>query len=514
MKPLIPQKITAVSIMALALAVSGCGGGSSKTAAVEPDPTPTPIECPAGQEPNAANEACVDTAETTAAKAAAATKAADTKRTAINAEADVAVADDDGPGGADATTDHAIAITRDSDDPAEVKITVAGARTTAPKFDSTDLGHGSTMHERVMPADSDGDVVREIMVVTTDIKAPTATPFAMVMGQALNARDLDDAVDADEDGTATNDFTALTVAGNGADDAAIAVRMLVMSDSFASGSGASTTHTFDYEQADGDDTTLGAQPVEAAEVDGTYNGADGTYLCASTSADCTVTVNAKGEVTGMSDGWVFIPGEDATSDVADADFLHYGFWLKNTTDKDGVVTYNEVETFATASVAASGNVAAVTGKGTYSGGATGVYVRDSLGEDGTVMHSTSGRFTADASLTAYFSQTVDDTDTTGVDESGQLRPADLNTVTGTIDSFRLSGGESNAWSVALKGDIDTAEGTASGTANGGGVERMFNATFHGPTADDTQPSSVVGEFNASFSNGTVAGGFGATRDKE
>ena len=39
----------------------------------------------------------------------------------------------------------------------------------------------------------------------------------------------------------------------------------------------------------------------------------------------------------------------ATSDVADADYLHYGFWLKKTTTQDGATTYNEVETFAGAS---------------------------------------------------------------------------------------------------------------------------------------------------------------------
>ena len=40
----------------------------------------------------------------------------------------------------------------------------------------------------------------------------------------------------------------------------------------------------------------------------------------------------------------------ATSDVADADYLHYGFWLARTS-KDGVVTsYDEVETFAGSSL--------------------------------------------------------------------------------------------------------------------------------------------------------------------
>ena len=49
----------------------------------------------------------------------------------------------------------------------------------------------------------------------------------------------------------------------------------------------------------------------------------------------------------MALGWIFTPDAGATSDVADADYLHYGFWLKKTT-KDGATTYNEVETFAEA----------------------------------------------------------------------------------------------------------------------------------------------------------------------
>ena len=42
----------------------------------------------------------------------------------------------------------------------------------------------------------------------------------------------------------------------------------------------------------------------------------------------------------------FTPDDGATVDVDDTDYLHYGFWLKKTTDADGAVTYNEVETFA------------------------------------------------------------------------------------------------------------------------------------------------------------------------
>ena len=442
---------------------------------------------------------------------AAATKAADrvvqeaknkeagTKETAIAAEA--AQATDDGAGGEDATTDHTIAISRDRDG-TEVNITVAGAADDAPKFmQAMDLGSGRTMHTRAMAADSDGNVMEEVVIVSTDIEAPSPTAFAMVTGQALNARDLDDTEDADGDGTPGNDFTALTIAA-GADNVNLPK---IMSPAFAAATGDTVTHTFDFDDAATTDED------EADEVAGTYNGAMGTYRCNGAAA-CTVTLDGDGEITAIIGDWVFTPDEGATSDVPDSDYLHYGFWLKKTTDADGAVTYNEVETFAGSSVAASGDVNAVLGSATYEGGAVGVYVKNVYNSDRTLDVATSGHFTADVSLMATFGQVpVSATDTTGT-----IAPNLLNTVSGTIGNFMLSGDEENAWSVALQGAISVGDGTASGTAKGGVGDGSFSATFHGDVttaADGTvpQPGSVVGEFNAGFTNGSVAGGFGARK---
>ena len=139
-----------------------------------------------------------------------------------------------------------------------------------------------------------------------------------------------------------------------------------------------------------------------------------------------------------------------------------------------------------------------------------MYVKNVQNSDGTIDSATSGHFSADASLKAYF--------------GGNSVAADMHdTVTGTIDNFALSGEEENAWSVNLKGtrDADANANTISGTANGGGAEGMFDGTFHGltpttPATDDgagvrVAPGSVVGEFGANFSNGSVAGGFGARK---
>ena len=74
--------------------------------------------------------------------------------------------------------------------------------------------------------------------------------------------------------------------------------------------------------------------------------------------------------------WIFTPDTGATSDVADTDYLNYGFWLMRTTDADGVLTYDEVQTFAGSSIDASASVTDVEGMASYEGGAVGVYVKN------------------------------------------------------------------------------------------------------------------------------------------
>ena len=433
-----------------------------------------------------------------AARVAAATKAAMTKESAIAAEA--AQTADDGPGGADTTTDHAITITRDRAG-TTVTIAVVGAAADEPKFlQAMDLGGGRTMHVRTMPADSNGNVTEEVVVVSTDIEAPTATPFAMVPGQALNA-DADGAAATGADAVAFDPGGALDSSSPG--DATVLAK--IMSNAFASSTAAVLTFGGD----DPDDATDAAFTTA-----GSFNGATGTYTCAGGAVDCTVTLDAMGTLIAMSDDWIFTPDLGARSDVPDADYLHYGFWLKKTTDAMDAVTYDEVETFAASSVAASGDVSSVTGSATYRGGAVGVYVNKVFNRDGTLDRATSGHFAADAVLTATFGQVYD------AASVGTIAPNLLYTLGGTIDNFRLSGGEANTWSVALHGDITANSGMASGTASGGvpGMDGSFSAALHGPVTDadndPVQPHTVVGEFNADFSNGAVTGAFGSRKTME
>ena len=452
------------------------------------------------------------------AAVAAATKAAGTKEKAIATEAaqttDAGLggtARDNADAGADATDDdpYTLEISRDRDG---TTIKITDPALADPKFaQAMDLGRGTTMHVRTMEADSDGNVESEVVMVTTDIAAPKATAFGMVAGQTLNAN--------------AQGATAAGVAAIGFDpgdeltaDTNAAILANIKSDDFIASSGSSNTITFDAAVEDDTTTNDVDETKAAAEVMGYYNGAMGTYRC--TGADnCTVTANSKGELSAMSQGWVFYPATGATSDVPDADYLHYGFWLKRTTDSDGVLTYNEVETFAGSSIPASGSVADVTGTATYSGGATGVYVKNVLTSTGTLESATSGHFTATANLTATFGQTVDDPATT-VNEEGQIAPNMLDTLTGAISNYQLAHGEDNNWMTVLSGNITDTGTVTGGTAKGGSPanDGSFNATFHGSTDDGdgnatVKPSVVVGEFNSFFTDGSVAGGFGASEDQ-
>ena len=401
--------------------------------------------------------------------------------------------------GAPTTTDgsegeYTLAISRDRM-ATKVSITVEGATNDDDEMfmQAMDLGGGRTMHTRKMKADDMGNVVEEVVIVSTDIEAPTAVPFAEFKVIAADGTETTPQVlDANPKTTGGTDFQALTIVTGGSPGSTISLANVRGPSAAAPGGTQVITYT---DNADTED-------VNERRFTGTYSGASGTYVCTGTS-DCTATTNDKGAVTAMGGDWTFTPAEGATSDQPDYDYYHYGFWLKKTTDKDGVLTYNEVETFADSRLNESGSIGAVTGTAMYEGGAVGVYVKNVYNSDRTLDTATSGHFTADVNIMAYFG-------------GGDVAANKHNTIEGTIDKFMLSGGEENSWSVALKSSTSDT-GTHTGTAMGGGDGNgLFNATFHGSVAAGTdgtvpQPGSVVGEFNAMFTDGSVAGAFGARK---
>ena len=202
-----------------------------------------------------------------------ATKAAGTKLKAMQTEAGRAAATtDEGLGGhandAAAETAYTLSIKRDrSDTTIEIK-DPARAAMTDPKFElAEDMGDGRQMFVLKNDADADGDVVEEVVIVGTDIKIPSATGFEKVY--PLDVREDGETVNTNNPADTLDLGTALV----STDDAQAMVLARVMSSGFVAGAGTTTELTFD---ADDDATN---DKDETAEVDGTYDGAMGTYRC-------------------------------------------------------------------------------------------------------------------------------------------------------------------------------------------------------------------------------------------
>ena len=497
-----------------------------------------------------------------AAEVVAATAAAATKLTAIQAEA-AQLGNDAGLGGGggvdsegtavpavSASRDTAYVLTIERDNMGKtVKImdpnedfdgvdTNDVANDEPPQFTKAmvDLdkagGFGGQMLVRVNSDDDEGKV-EEVVVVRTDIEAPKATPFGEVAGQILNAEADGTLVDFAADGGPGEGavaFDPVTITLGTTAPTEIAVLANIRSEAFPAASGDSASYSFDGADEGGDAGTDGF------EAEGFYNGADGIYKCVG-SSDCTVSVNSDGGVTAFSDGWIFVPAENATSSVQDADYLYYGFWLKRTT-KDGATTYNEVETyFGSQMVAetqdgntpsdtpATSGIGLVTDGADYTGNATGVYVRNVTDSQGAIETATSGVFSADVELNANFG-------------GGDVGVDKQFLISGKVTGFKLEHGEVNDWSVTLK-DADFAPGrttdgnppsdwvnTFSGVTEGdpGRTAGAWNGAFYGPAAvadgddadtnaDPTAPPHVLGEFGANFTDGAVAGAFGANKDE-
>ncbi len=454
---------------------------------------------------SAASDAAMYAGMVTAAKNAADAKAArmaanavvKTKEDAIAAEA--AQTTDAGLGGTGTPTttdgsegEYTLSISRDRM-ATKVSITVEGATNDDDEMfmQAMDLGSGRTMHTRKMKADDMGNVVEEVVIVSTDIEAPTAVEFAKFENAAGTATQ---ALDANPKTTGGTDFQSLAIVTGGSPGSNISLGNVRGPSAAAPGGTQVITYT---DNADTED-------VNERRFTGTYNGADGTYICTGTS-DCTATTNDKGAVTAMGGDWTFTPAEDAMSDQPDYDYYHYGFWLKKTTDKDGVLTYNEVETFAGSSLVVATNT--VEGTASYAGGATGVYVKNVYNSDRTLDTASSGHFTADVNLMAYFG-------------GNDVAVNKQNSIEGTIDKFMLSGGEdASGWSVDVAADISAAALAAGGTAKGGGASNgSITGTFYGDDSMDVDGTDtpighkvLVGEFNAEFTDGSVAGAYGARR---
>ena len=413
--------------------------------------------------------------DATAAKnKATANKVANTKKTAIATEADSNTAAarpfdlGDAPADPTAPTDAENYVVTVKHKDGAVEVTVVDGEFPAkndPKYEQTEtFGDGQMLVRNI-------GTERKIIVLHSDIEAPDRKAFSSVYSFT---------VDRDTDTTAMDTYAVLA-----ADNGKIA------SSSFPSGA--------DLEKSyDVYDSTGTAAAKAKSQFSGTFDGASGTYRCVATGG-CTVSTDDEGKFEALTVGeWEFTPAAGATVAVADSDYMTYGFWL-DTTTKDGAVTsYDIVQTFATSSLDRSTGLGSVTGTASYAGGAAGVYVHETKKEDGSLDTATSGRFTADVSLKAYF--TGDPLRTDG-------------TIDGTISDFDLEGGPANSWSVNVSATGIATDAGFTGNASGmTGNTGSLSGRFHGAGTETTDaPPVLVGEFNANFVNGNVAGAFGARK---
>ena len=428
----------------------------------------------------AAAKTTADNAAMAAAVKAAANKVAMTKKTAIDAEADnttgqVRPFDSDNPyltaeDSVNTATNYGVTVKHTG---SAVEVTVADGHGDYDAKNDPKFSRMASFDNGQMLVRNDG-TDREIIVVHTDIEAPESVRFgASKSGYSLN-------VDVDTDTSALDSY-------------------LVDNDADASKLGGSRIVSADP----GTKVLAGwARTGDAAAnvFAGTLDGAAGMFRCE--TGPCVVTTADDDDNTVTSTGTLwFTPAAGATVSVADNDYLTYGFWLDTTTKDGEISSYDAVQTFAMSELPASTNLDSVEGTARYEGDAAGVYFHETSKEDGTTDTATSGRFTADVALTAHF-------------DGNPLRAE--NTIEGTISNFDLNGGPDNEWNVKLSAtsiETDTGFSSTDG-AKGGDGPGSWNGRFHGTgnAADNTvAPPVLIGEFNANFVNGAVAGAYGARK---
>ena len=464
----------------------------------------------------------VTTAQTAAGEAAvmAATDEAATKAEAIGDEAgQTTVA---GLGGRNADGSAVDTYTMTVERPrsgTEVKVTdSANAGENDPKFvPGMELDGGRTMLVRMMEANDDDEVVEEVVIVKTDIAAPRAVAFEKFEDAGGTTPQVLDANPKTENGM---DYQSLEIVTAN-------FEMIVTDGITATGAG---TISVPAAMADDTSTTDVDETVAAFEADAEFNGAAGTLRC-NGATDCEVTLDADGDITAFGTGWIFTPDPDVTSDQPDYEYLSYGFWLQKTTDEDGVLTYDEVETFAEGEghpETVDGDLSDVVGSATYEGGSVGVYVKNVLDDQANIVSATSGHYSADVELKANFG-------------GGGVAANDQFTIGGKITDFVLQHGEENDWAVGLgladfsgredgdepgKSDPGSShDNEFSGVATGDSTAAAgsWNGVFYGSSADvdhdmdnttpeiNPHPVAVIGEFNANFTDGSTAGAYGANK---
>ena len=246
-------------------------------------------------------------------------------------------------------------------------------------------------------------------------------------------------------------------------------------------------------------------------LSGSYYGVSGTYYC-TPAADSTCasqkatdgfalgsTLDATNAFT--AGGWTFKPTnpEARVTEVADAHYASYGWWIRKSADDKTYTASVFVDEKGTVDDAAG--LDTLRGTATYMGGAAGKYALSSS----TGGTNDAGHFTARATLEAEFDGTP--------------------TITGTIDEFTGADGMSRDWSVELKEAVVAATGaiTRIGTDQTnndtvwtiGEDAAVASGEWSGAlrdNGDDGVPKVATGTFYSMYgADGKMVGAFGVNK---
>ena len=254
---------------------------------------------------------------------------------------------------------------------------------------------------------------------------------------------------------------------------------------------------------------------------GTFDGAAGEYTCTDNSG-CDLSFDSSGNVMNVVGTMHFTPDAGATVPAPDPDYIYFGYWINEGTDGGGDPDFEVAGIFGGELPSNISDVQVLEGEAEYTGAATGLYVRRWTDSDGDVVRRRSGRFTAEAALTAHFGgptvaaashYTIEGMIRNFMEGDRAVDPSwrlELGTT-----GFDPSSSVTNGVFVGPTQDVDAAGNPIPATTDTGDWEGQFFGAVDldaDPATDGNQstlPSAVVGTFEGQFTNGVVVGAFGA-----
>ena len=242
--------------------------------------------------------------------------------------------------------------------------------------------------------------------------------------------------------------------------------------------------------------TINYPAGDKRQFGGTYDGADGMYVCEGDTCSAKYTEDGV-QLTGT---WTFVHVPGARTSTADDGFLSYGWWLQKN-DKDEIVDVGPVFYTKGGEAIDSTQFAALEGTATYEGAATGKYA---IYSGAFSNRSEAGHFTAHAMLTADFAE----------EASGSIE--------GTISKFMTAAGPKDGWMVHLGstvlGDSGVTDTLGMATWEIGGIKSDAKGAYFARLFDqgaDDVPKEVGGYFEVPFEGGVgeMIGAFAAGLDE-